>query len=164
MYGEGAAEAGKAAFDAQLGTTFALGQPGADEQVGAEVSPYGLELDVSYGYLGADALIAAATAAPPGWRGRARCCAPPSAWRSWPGSTPALRVRLAVMHTTGQAFGMAFQAGGPHAQDRGLEAVACAYAEQTRLPAKADWTKPQGKRDPLRMAKEFLVPRAASRC
>ena len=30
----------------------------------------------------------------------------------------------AVMHTTGQAFPMAFQAGGPHAQDRGLEAVA----------------------------------------
>ena len=27
------------------------------------------------------------------------------------------------MHTTGQGFVMAFQAGGPHAQDRGLEAV-----------------------------------------
>ena len=35
---------------------------------------------------------------------------------------------LAVMHTTGQAFPMAFQAGGPHAQDRGLEAVATAWA------------------------------------
>ena len=40
----------------------------------------------------------------------------------------------AVMHTSGQAFMMAFQAGGPHAQDRGLEAVAYAYAEQTRTP------------------------------
>ena len=38
----------------------------------------------------------------------------------------------AVMHTSGQAFMMAFQAGGPHAQDRGLEAVAYAYAEMTR--------------------------------
>ena len=27
---------------------------------------------------------------------------------------------------------MAFQAGGPHAQDRALEAVAYAYAEMTR--------------------------------
>ena len=34
----------------------------------------------------------------------------------------------AVMHTTGQAFPMAFQAGGPHAQDRGLEAVAMAWS------------------------------------
>ena len=32
----------------------------------------------------------------------------------------------AVQHTTGQAFVMAFQAGGPHAQDRALEAVAYA--------------------------------------
>ena len=29
---------------------------------------------------------------------------------------------------------MAFQAGGPHAQDRGLEAVAYAYEEQARTP------------------------------
>ncbi|MEU9617348.1 aldehyde dehydrogenase family protein, partial [Streptomyces sp. NPDC048209] len=66
----------------------------------------------------------------------------------------------AVMHTTGQAYGMAFQAGGPHAQDRGLEAVAYAYAEQTRLPEQAGWTKPQGKREPLVMTKEFtVVPR-----
>lgn len=64
------------------------------------------------------------------------------------------------MHTTGQAYAMAFQAGGPHAQDRGLEAVAYAYAEQTRLPERAGWTKPQGKRDPLVMTKEFtVVPR-----
>ena len=40
----------------------------------------------------------------------------------------------AVMHTTGQAFMMAFQAGGPHAQDRGLEAVAYAWDELSRVP------------------------------
>ena len=32
----------------------------------------------------------------------------------------------AVMHTTGQAFVMAFQAGGAHALDRALEAIAYA--------------------------------------
>ncbi len=64
------------------------------------------------------------------------------------------------MHTTGQAFAMAFQAGGPHAQDRGLEAVAYAYAEQARTPGAAEWVKPQGKRDPLRLRKTFTaVPR-----
>ena len=44
----------------------------------------------------------------------------------------------AVMHTTGQAFVMAFQAGGPHAQDRGLEAVAYAWDEMRRIPAQRD--------------------------
>src|SRR5258708_9576048 len=78
-YGEGTAEAGKAAFEAHLGKPFCLGQPGADGHAGGEVSPYGLDLGVSYEHLGADALIAAATAALPGWRaagprGRAAVC------------------------------------------------------------------------------------------
>jgi phenylacetic acid degradation protein paaN len=67
------------------------------------------------------------------------------------------------MHTSGQAYLMAFQAGGPHAQDRGLEAVAYAFAEQTRTPAAAEWTKPQGKRDPLQLRKSFTaVPRGVA--
>ena len=66
----------------------------------------------------------------------------------------------AVMHTTGQAFLMAFQAGGPHAQDRGLEAVAYAWDELRRVPASAQWEKPQGKNEPIRMEKQFrIVPR-----
>ena len=40
----------------------------------------------------------------------------------------------AVQHTSGQAFVMAFQAGGAHALDRALEAIAYAYAEMTRTP------------------------------
>jgi phenylacetic acid degradation protein paaN len=62
----------------------------------------------------------------------------------------------AVMHTSGQAFVMAFQAGGAHALDRALEAVAYAYDEQTRTPATALWEKP-AKGEPLRMAKTFHV-------
>ena len=55
---------------------------------------------------------------------------------------------------------MAFQAGGPHAQDRGLEAIAYAWAEMKKIPAKALWEKPQGKNEPLRMEKHFrIVPR-----
>jgi len=58
---------------------------------------------------------------------------------------------------------MAFQAGGPHALDRALEAVAYAYAEMTRHPAKAEWEKPAGKGDPLRMSKTFhVVPRGVA--
>ncbi len=64
------------------------------------------------------------------------------------------------MHTTGQAFVMSFQAGGPHAQDRALEAIAYAWDEMRRVPAKAYWEKPQGKNEPLKMEKHYaIVPR-----
>jgi phenylacetic acid degradation protein paaN len=66
----------------------------------------------------------------------------------------------AVMHTTGQAFVMSFQAGCPHAQDRALEAIAYAWDEMRRIPAKAYWEKPQGKNEPLKMEKHYrIVPR-----
>ena len=69
----------------------------------------------------------------------------------------------AVMHTTGQAFPMAFQAGGPHAQDRGLEAVAMAWAEMSRSPATAIWAKPQGKAAPIVLEKHWrVVPRGVA--
>jgi phenylacetic acid degradation protein paaN len=69
----------------------------------------------------------------------------------------------AVMHTTGQAFMMAFQAGGPHAQDRGLEAVAYAYDEMTRVPGAAEWSKPQGKGEPIVLDKQWrVVPRGVA--
>ena len=58
---------------------------------------------------------------------------------------------------------MAFQAGGPHAQDRGLEAVATAWAEMTRAPASAIWEKPQGKAAPLVIEKHWrMVPRGVA--
>ncbi|MET0493955.1 MAG: phenylacetic acid degradation protein PaaN, partial [Actinoplanes sp.] len=63
----------------------------------------------------------------------------------------------AVQHTTGQAFVMAFQAGGAHAQDRALEAIAVALAESTRVPASAVWSKPQRGTEPLRLAKTSTV-------
>ena len=69
----------------------------------------------------------------------------------------------AVQLTSGQAFVMAFQAGGAHALDRALEAIAYAYAEMTRHPGTAGWEKAAGKGDPLRMAKTFhVVPRGVA--
>jgi phenylacetic acid degradation protein paaN len=161
VYGEGTAEAGKAAFEAHLGKPFPLGQPGADGQVSGEVSPYGLDLGVTYEHLSADALIAAATAALPGWRAagpqvRAAVCLEILDRIN----ARSFEIAHAVMHTSGQAFVMSFQAGGTHAQDRALEAVAYAYAEQTRHADTAVWEKPQGKRPALRMEKTFTpVPR-----
>ena len=69
----------------------------------------------------------------------------------------------AVQHTTGQAYMMAFQAAGPHAQDRGLEAVAYAYREMKHVPETALWEKPQGKNPPLKMEKAFrIAPRGVA--
>ncbi|MFJ9957695.1 phenylacetic acid degradation protein PaaN [Streptomyces avermitilis] len=163
-YGEsgslGAAE-GKAAFDALLGTRLDLGQPGTDDWVGAEVSPYGIDLGVTYPHADIDVLLPAMRAGQRAWRDagaeiRAMVCL--EILKRISDRTH--EFAHAVMHTSGQAFMMAFQAGGPHAQDRGLEAVAYAYVEQVRTPDAAEWTKPQGKRDPLALTKQFTpVPR-----
>ncbi|MFF8591757.1 phenylacetic acid degradation protein PaaN [Streptomyces sp. NPDC015220] len=155
------AAAGKAAFDALLGTRLDLGQPGTDDWVGGEVSPYGVELGVTYPHADLDVLLPAMKAGQRAWRDagaetRAVVCL--EILKRISDRTH--EFAHAVMHTSGQAFLMAFQAGGPHAQDRGLEAVAYAYAEQTRTPDAAEWTKPQGKRDPLALTKRFTpVPR-----
>jgi len=161
VYGEGAAEAGKAAFEALLDKPFPISLPAAKDTVGAERSPYGFALGVTYPKVDLDGLFEAIAKAETGWRG-----AGPEAWV---GVCLEILARInkrsfeianAVMHTTGQAFVMAFQAAGPHAQDRGLEAVAYAWDEMRRVPAKAYWEKPQGKSEPLRMEKHYrVVPR-----
>jgi len=56
-------------------------------------------------------------------------------------------IAYATMHTTGQSFMMAFQASGPHANDRALEAVAMGYHEISRFPNEVEWVKPMGKFD-----------------
>jgi phenylacetic acid degradation protein paaN len=161
VYGEGAAEAGKAAFDALRDKPFPLEQPGTVGSVGGEKSPFGFPLGITYPKADLDLLFAAVAKAEREWRK-----AGPEAWV---GVSAEILHRInqqsflfanAVMHTTGQAFMMAFQAGGPHAQDRGLEAIAYAWAEMKRIPARAYWEKPQGKNEPLKMEKHFrIVPR-----
>lgn len=63
-------------------------------------------------------------------------------------------IAYATMHTTGQAYMMSFQASGPHANDRALEAIAMGYQEQTRFPEKVEWVKNFGKFD-LKINKDF---------
>ena len=161
VYGETGNADGEAAFKAHLDRPFELDQPGTGETVGDERSPYGFALGARYPQTDVDTLIAAATAAERSWR-----LAGPQAWV---GVSLEILARLnrasfeiaySVMHTTGQAFMMAFQAGGPHAQDRALEAVAYAWNELRRVPTEAHWEKPQGKNPPLAMHKRYtVVPR-----
>ncbi|HYN95152.1 MAG TPA: phenylacetic acid degradation protein PaaN [Pilimelia sp.] len=164
VYGETAAADGAAAFRAHLGGRFALDQPGTVGWTRTEASPFGVPLDVSYPQGDPAALVAAAGAALPAWRdagpqARAGVCLEILA---------RLHARIfelanAVQFTTGQAFVMAFQAGGAHALDRALEAVAYGYAEMTRHPGAAAWEKPAGKAGSLRLSKTFhVVPRGVA--
>jgi phenylacetic acid degradation protein paaN len=163
VYGETAAGEGKAAFEAWLGGAFPLDTPGSDGTVSTERSPYGFDLGVSYPHAhDVDVLLAAAGAGMRTWRdagpdGRTGVCIE---------ILERLHARVferanAVQHTRGQALVMAFQAGGAHALDRALEAIAYAWVEMTRTPRTAVWEKP-GK-VPLTMEKTFtVVPRGVA--
>ncbi len=158
IYGESAPADGKAAFESHLGQRFELDQPGQGRWLATEVSPYGLRLDVTYPSCDPQALIAAAQAAMPAWqalgaRERVGLCVQAITELN----ARSFEIAHAVMATTGQGWMMAFQAGGPHAQDRALEAVAYAWQEQSRIPAEAVWEKPQGKNPPIRMRKQFEI-------
>ncbi|MHB9840215.1 phenylacetic acid degradation protein PaaN [Paraburkholderia terrae] len=161
VYGETANADGESAFKALLNKKFELDQPSTGEITAAEQSPFGFPLGIRYPKSDPDALIAAAAKAQRKWR--------EAGPKAWIGVSLEILTRLnrlsfeigySVMHTTGQAFMMAFQAGGPHAQDRALEAVTYAWDQLRRIPADAHWEKPQGKNPPLAMQKRFnIVPR-----
>ncbi|HZF87476.1 phenylacetic acid degradation protein PaaN [Streptomyces sp.] len=169
-YGPDATADGEASLRALLGRPMDLGQPGRDGTVGPEPhrggerSPYGIELGISYPHHDPAVLLPAMAAALPAWRdagpeARAAVCL--EILDRINARSP--EFAAAAEHTSGHNPVMAFHAGAVHAQDRGLEAVACAYAEQSRLPAAAHWHKPQGPGRSVDIGKRFrVVPRGIS--
>ncbi|MEP6631882.1 MAG: phenylacetic acid degradation protein PaaN [Lapillicoccus sp.] len=162
VYGETAAADGLAAFEAHLGHRYAAldSQPSDGTDVSAEVSPYGPRLGVTYPHLDVGPALAAARAAIPAWRDagpqvRAAVCLEIVDTINRRG----FELANAVMHTSGQPFVMAFQAGGPHAQDRAVEAITAGLVEQERVPGSVVWEKP-AKDKPIRMEKTYrVIPR-----
>ena len=161
FYGETGREDGEAAFKARLRADFLLDQPSSGGTVGVEKSPYGFVLGIRYPKVDVAGTIAAAQSAGAAWAAASAETRTGIALeilerlnrRSW-------ELAYGVMHTTGQGLMMAFQAGGPHAQDRALEAVTYAYAEMSSVPRETAWEKPQGKNPPIRLHKRFrIVPR-----
>lgn len=155
-YGETAADDGKKAFEAHLGKQFVLDQPGQKGWAGGEQSPYGIDMAVQYPVCDHEALIAAGRQAMVGWQqagcdGRTGICLEILDRLN----KQSFELAHAVMMTTGQGWMMAFQAGAPHAQDRGLETLAYAYREMSFVPTETVWDKPQGKNPPLVMKKHF---------
>jgi phenylacetic acid degradation protein paaN len=167
IWGEAAPTDGAIAFDALLHQTFPLKTPGAHGLIAPEQPPYGVPLDISYPHLradGVDELVSTARNAIPAWRDAGADI------RTAIGIEILTRINArsfefahAVMHTSGQAFVMAFQAGGAHAHDRGLEAIAYAYDAMAQVPASVSWEKPRGKGEPQRLAKTYtIVPRGVA--
>lgn len=161
IYGETAREDGQKAFEARLNRTFDLHQPAGKTTVGNEMSPYGMALGVKYPAPDLDLMLAAADHAMYAWKcadieTRVGICLEILKRLN----ARSFEMSFAVMHTTGQGWMMAFQAGGPHAQDRGLEAVAYAYDEMMRVPSQSTWTKRVGKEETVTLNKTFrIVPR-----
>src|SRR4051812_4437230 len=104
-YGEEAPGKGLAAFHAQQNGRFGLEQAATDGWVGAERSPFGIDLGVTYPHADLDALVPAMQAAIPAWRDagadtRAGVCLEILARLN----ARSFEIAHAVMHTTGQAF------------------------------------------------------------
>lgn len=164
IYGDTAREDGAAAFADLRDSRLELPGHPATGWIGAEVSPFGGALGITYPAADAATLIAAAQAAAPALaeaapETRVGVCLEALSRLN----RDSFLMGNAVMHTTGQPFAMAFQAGGPHAQDRGLEAVAMAWDEMTRFAPAARWEKPQGKAAPIVLEKHWsLVPAGVS--
>lgn len=165
VYGETADADGQQKFKAALNRKFEeLRQSGAESWAGQEESPYLQEpLKISYPLFPARTLIANAAKAYHTWRKVSVEDRAGILVESLEGMKKRFfEIAYATMHTTGQGYMMAFQASGPHAADRALEAIAAGYEELQRFPSKAVWDKPMGKFN-IQLNKEWhAVPKGIS--
>jgi len=147
-YGEDAPNQGLEAYKAQLNNKFTqLLQADEAGWIGEENSPYTNEsIHIEYPKFEVNDLVARSKVAFGSWKKLAideRAEILIDALERVKGRF--FEIAHATMHTTGQSFMMSFQASGPHASDRALEAVAACYHELTRYPTEVDWVKPMGK-------------------
>ena len=165
VYGETADADGQKKFRDALGKRFeGLLQENAEEWAGQEESPYLQEpLKVQYPMFSAKTLVERSKNSFDQWRK----VSPQDRAGILLESLERMKSRFfeiayATMHTTGQGYMMAFQASGPHAADRALEAIAAGYEELQRFPSKALWDKPMGKFN-IQLNKEWrAIPKGIS--
>jgi phenylacetic acid degradation protein paaN len=165
IYGETADAEGQKKFKERLGKKFGdLQQADPEKWAGQEESPYLQEaLNVSYPMFSPATLLQRSGKAYHQWRKvsvQHRAGILLESLEKMKSSF--FEIAYATMHTTGQGYMMAFQASGPHAADRALEAIAAGYEELRRFPAKALWDKPMGKYN-IQLNKEWrAVPKGIS--
>ncbi len=164
-YGETADADGQAKFKSRIGQKFdELKQPNPEGWAGQEESPYLQEaLKITYPIFSVPTLVGRASRAFDTWRkvnAKDRAGILMESLDRVKGRF--FEIAYATMHTTGQGYMMAFQASGPHAADRALEAIASGYEELNRFPSSAIWEKPMGKYN-LQLHKEWrAVPKGIS--
>ena len=164
-YGETADADGQSKFKAILGKKFEeLKQSNPEGWAGQEESPYLQEaLKISYPLFSTTILIDRSKKAFHQWRKvsvQDRAGILVESLDRVKGRF--FEIAYATMHTTGQAYMMAFQASGPHAADRALEAIASGFEELQRFPSSALWNKPMGKFN-IQLDKEWrAVPKGVS--
>lgn len=161
IYGETAQADGERAFTSSLQSRFdRLISQNASEWLGSEDSPYGFSLGITYPAFEPEVLFQNAR----------------TAWEAWKNASARLRasvliealeraskhffeIGFATQHTTGQGFMMSFQASGPHAFDRALEAIAAGVTELEHISPDVTWTKPMGKMSVTLDKKFYAVPK-----
>jgi phenylacetic acid degradation protein paaN len=158
VYGEGVKEASVTSFKAQLNNKFEIKGLESDKYIGKEVSPYGFDLGITYPSIKADKLVVDSKVAMNQWKklsldDRTGICLEILDRIN----KRSFEIANAVMHTTGQPYMMSFQAGGPHAQDRGLEALTYAYRQLSKIPTNARFEKPTGRDKPPIVQNKKLV-------
>lgn len=156
-YGEEAPAKGLEAYNNQLGKRFEeLQQSSPTSWIGEEVSPYTLQpLGITYPAFETDKLIVRSAIAFDVWKKLSaddRAAILVDALERI--KNRFFEIAHATQHTTGQSFVMSFQASGPHANDRALEALAMGYEELTRFPSAVVWEKPAGK-NVLKLNKKY---------
>ncbi len=165
IYGETTDADSLAKFKSSQGNKFSeLKQSGEDSWAGQEESPYLRKaLNISYPLFSPDVLVEKSKSAFHVWRKVSKEDRAGILLESLERmKTRFFDIAYATMHTTGQGFMMAFQASGPHAADRALEAIAAGYEELNRFPQSALWDKPMGKYN-LQINKEWrAVPKGVS--
>lgn len=165
VYGETADADGQTKFKERLGKRFEeLLQENPRAWVGQEESPYLQEpLKIQYPAFDAGELVERAKKAFTTWRKVGFDDRAGALLESLEKiKSRFFEIAYATMHTTGQGYMMAFQASGPHAADRALEAVAAGYEELRRFPSRAMWDKPMGKFN-IQLSKEWrAVPKGIS--
>ena len=164
-YGEDAATQGLEKYNSYLQHQFTeLLQENPSSWIGEEESPFtGEKLGIKYPAFDIENIVIRAGRAMSSWRNvsiddRAEVLVD-SLERI---SKRFNEIAYATMHTTGQAFMMSFQASGPHANDRALEALAMGYEELNRFPSSVIWDKPMGKFNVVLQKQFKAVPKGVA--
>lgn len=161
---EGAHGKGREAFAARLNCPFPVDALGAGlgvpaGVVGSESSPYtGQSLGIAYPRFSPDVLLAAATEAGRAWADAAlyaRIGVGLEILDRW--AKAAFENAYATMHTTGQAFMLAFAGSGASSLERGLEGLTAAALALEGMPKSASFERPFGPGEPVKLHKRYYA-------